>query len=118
MPAGNGTGPFGLGPMTGRGMGYCAGYGLPGYAAPRPRLGLGRGRGRGFRWQYWATGLPGWRRYGYTPGVAGGYPVAAPVSPGVAPEQELGFLKNQASFLEQQLNAILNRIKELEPTKG
>jgi len=23
MPAGNGTGPLGRGPMTGRGMGYC-----------------------------------------------------------------------------------------------
>ena len=23
MPAGNGTGPLGQGPMTGRGMGYC-----------------------------------------------------------------------------------------------
>ena len=23
MPGGNGTGPLGLGPMTGRGMGYC-----------------------------------------------------------------------------------------------
>ncbi|KPJ65609.1 MAG: hypothetical protein AMJ45_04880 [Syntrophobacter sp. DG_60] len=112
MPAGNGTGPFGLGPMTGRGMGYCAGYGVPGYYAnPRPRLGLGRGRGRGFRWQYWATGLPGWMRYGYAPGVA-------PVYPGIAPEQELGFLKDQASFLEQQLNAISNRIKELESAKG
>lgn len=25
MPGGDGTGPAGLGPMTGRGMGYCAG---------------------------------------------------------------------------------------------
>ncbi|MDQ1327817.1 MAG: hypothetical protein QG641_1100, partial [Candidatus Poribacteria bacterium] len=24
MPGFNGTGPMGLGPMTGRGMGYCA----------------------------------------------------------------------------------------------
>lgn len=113
MPAGNGTGPLGLGPMTGRGMGYCAGYGLPGYANPaRPRLGLGRGRGRGFRWQYWATGLPGWVRYGYIPSVAPyGY------IPSVAPEQELSFLKNQASFFEKQLNAILKRIKRLEEAK-
>ncbi|NLG83887.1 MAG: DUF5320 domain-containing protein, partial [Firmicutes bacterium] len=25
MPRGDGTGPLGLGPMTGRAMGYCAG---------------------------------------------------------------------------------------------
>ena len=31
MPAGNGTGPLGLGPMTGRAAGYCAGYSMPGY---------------------------------------------------------------------------------------
>ena len=50
MPAGDGTGPFGLGPMTGRQAGYCAGYALPGYMNPIP--------GRGFRPRsaYW--GLP------------------------------------------------------------
>ena len=26
MPRGDGTGPRGLGPMTGRAAGYCAGY--------------------------------------------------------------------------------------------
>ena len=32
MPAGDGTGPLGFGPMTGRAAGYCAGYPVPGYA--------------------------------------------------------------------------------------
>jgi len=31
MPWGNGTGPMGYGPMTGRATGYCAGYPTPGY---------------------------------------------------------------------------------------
>ncbi|MCK4306349.1 MAG: DUF5320 domain-containing protein [Candidatus Eisenbacteria sp.] len=39
MPAGNRTGPLGLGPMTGRAAGYCAGYPAPGY------MGLAPGRG-------------------------------------------------------------------------
>jgi len=34
MPAGNGTGPLGFGPMTGRAAGYCAGYPVPGYMNP------------------------------------------------------------------------------------
>ena len=34
MPWGDGTGPWGLGPMTGRAAGYCAGYNVPGYANP------------------------------------------------------------------------------------
>lgn len=34
MPAGDGTGPLGLGPMTGRAAGYCAGFPVPGYLSP------------------------------------------------------------------------------------
>jgi len=30
MPGGDGTGPAGMGPMTGRAAGYCAGYPVPG----------------------------------------------------------------------------------------
>jgi len=41
MPAGNGTGPLGLGPMTGRAAGYCAGYPVPGYMNPVAGRGLG-----------------------------------------------------------------------------
>jgi hypothetical protein len=33
MPRGDGTGPMGQGSMTGRGMGYCAGYANPGFAS-------------------------------------------------------------------------------------
>jgi len=34
MPRGDGTGPAGLGPMTGRAAGFCAGYPVPGYMNP------------------------------------------------------------------------------------
>jgi hypothetical protein len=34
MPRGDGTGPTGLGPMTGRAAGFCAGYPVPGYMNP------------------------------------------------------------------------------------
>ena len=71
MPRGNRAGPRGMGPMTGRGMGYCTGYNTPGYMNPggfgfygRGRGAFG-GRGRGFRNMYYATGMPGWMRYGY-----------------------------------------------------
>jgi hypothetical protein len=43
MPRGDGTGPNGQGPMTGRGMGFCAGFNMPGF------MNAGFGRGRGFR---------------------------------------------------------------------
>ena len=32
MPRGDCTGPMGMGPMTGRAAGFCAGFGMPGYA--------------------------------------------------------------------------------------
>ena len=51
MPFGNGTGPRGLGPMTGRGAGYCTGLGQPGFANPiirRGWSGLNAGRQQGY----------------------------------------------------------------------
>jgi len=78
MPWGDRTGPMGLGPMTGRAAGYCAGYPVPGYANPWipgwGGRGRGwRGRGRGFwgrSWRLWGGGRGrGLRRgqYGYYP---------------------------------------------------
>jgi hypothetical protein len=123
MPAGDGTGPSGMGPMTGRGGGYCAGYDLPGYANPVPGRGFGMGwgrgggwgRGRGWRNQYYATGVPGWARFGYAP--AWGAPPAPPYGAYPAPptpEQETEFLRTQAEWLQQQLDHISQRIAELE----
>jgi hypothetical protein len=36
MPWGDGTGPAGLGPMTGRKAGFCAGFRTPGFFRGRP----------------------------------------------------------------------------------
>ena len=41
MPWGDGTGPAGWGPMTGRAAGYCAGYAVPGFMNSVPRGGFG-----------------------------------------------------------------------------
>jgi hypothetical protein len=126
MPAGDGTGPVGMGPRTGRGAGYCSGYEMPGYANPMPGwgfgMGWGGGRGRGWRRRNWyrATGIPGWARFGYAP--AWGAPPAAygPSdwnSPYAAPptrEQEAEVLKQQAEWLKGQLDAISQRIEALE----
>lgn len=105
MPRGDGTGPLGFGPMTGRGAGFCAGYGVPGYMNPVGawRFG-GRGRGRGFGFA--------------TPFVAGyGSPVysAGIPSPAVASaEAELQGLRAQSEHLKQSLDMIAHRIDELE----
>jgi len=114
MPRGDGTGPGGMGPMTGRAAGYCAGYSVPGYMNPAGgRMGMGWGRG-------WGRGR-GWAQ-----------PYAAPVSP-VAPvqpaaygmytgapayayskEQEKDMLQNQVKAMEEQMEAIRKRIEEID----
>ncbi len=59
MPGGDGTGPAGLGPMTGRAAGFCAGYGVPGYMNPiAGRLGF-------YGWRVPAFGPYGARPFGY-----------------------------------------------------
>jgi len=111
MPAGDGTGPMGLGPMTGRGAGQCAGFDMPGYMNPIPGRGMGygfgrgRGRGRGRRNGYYATGLPG-----------GGPAYGVPPVP--TPPQETETLKAQAAQMERALNDILKRISELETVQS
>lgn len=47
MPRGDYSGPRGMGPKTGRGMGYCASNEAPGFMFSRPRLGQRRRRGFG-----------------------------------------------------------------------
>ena len=39
MPGGDGSGPLGWGPRTGRGAGFCAGFNVPGYRRPFPGAG-------------------------------------------------------------------------------
>lgn len=115
MPAGDGTGPLGMGPMTGR----HAGYGMPGYANPFPGRGFwGRGRGMGWGggwcWRHWyyATGLPAWARWGAPP--AWPVPPAAPCAAPPSSEQEIEFLRNQAEWLKGQLEAIEKHIAALQ----
>jgi len=118
MPRGDGTGPMGLGPMTGRAAGYCAGYGVPGYANPLGGRGFwGRGGGGGWRNRYYATGLPGWSRAAWGAPAWGRPPVGpAPTVPPYAAssEQQTEFLKQQAEALEQQLEDIRRRLADLE----
>ena len=130
MPRGDGTGPAGMGPMTGRAAGNCAGYSVPGFANPigGRYSGIGRGafggrggRGRGYRNWYQATGLPGWYRYNAGMPAWGGIttppvnPYANPyMNPSVIPDQEKEMLKEQADLLKQQLEDIQARVEELE----
>ncbi|RLG25462.1 hypothetical protein DRN76_02755 [Methanosarcinales archaeon] len=92
-----------------------------------------------YRNMYYATGLPGWMRFGYSPGwvgrSSGGFPPAVqymragtwqtpqpqvtaseiPVGmPAASGQQEISILESQAAMLEQQLKQIKKRIEELK----
>lgn len=118
MPRGDRTGPMGMGPRTGRAAGYCAGNEAAGYMSPGPGggFGVGFGRGRGFggrgagdgghgwRHRFYATGLPGWSRFG-------GYQVPQMETD---PASEMHELMRQARTLRSELELIDKRLSKLK----
>lgn len=86
MPGFDGTGPMGRGPLTGRGLGPC-----------------GRGFGRGFRGGF---GRGFGRRFGYGARYYG--------EPVITKEQEKEILESEMKILQEDIEAIKKRIKELD----
>lgn len=106
MPRGDGTGPMGMGSMSGRSAGFCAGYAVPGFMNGfRGRGGMGRGHGgRGF-------GMGMGKRNGRNAPMLAAQPISYPQV------DELSALKNQAKNLGEALQSITSRISELEADK-
>lgn len=115
MPRRDGTGPFGEGPMTGRGAGFCTEFKTPTYRDPIPTSGFGVCFGRGRR--IWGGGR-GWRNRFY----AGGFPRRmrsrndTPLYQEPDPEMEKQDLKNQIDALRSELDIIKKRLGEAEST--
>ncbi len=98
MPGGDRTGPLGDGPMTGRQLGYGAGYDSPGYTkGPGGGFGRGfRGRGRGFFWSRQAV-------------------VPEDMHGSLSRTDELGTIKSEVRDLKNTLSSILERLDNLNP---
>jgi hypothetical protein len=98
MPRGDRTGPDGMGPMTGRRLGICAGFDSPGFTKTRPQRGFGRGfrKGRGFGWRARANQF---------------MPIQEPA---VTEKEEKQFLEQELTALKGEMKEIENRLKELK----
>ncbi len=106
MPGGDGTGPMGMGPLSGRGIRFCGGNGAPGFVVRGGRFG---GRGRGRRNMYYATGLTGQQRAAMGMQAFGGTgSIAAP-----SEEQQVSVLEQQAQILGRTLEQVNQRIAEI-----
>ena len=109
MPRGDGTGPMGMGAMTGRGAGYCSGTAQPGFTGNR--YGFGRGLGLGRRCgANWGPGF-GYGR-GWSAGGQQGGPMA--VAPAANPAVERQWLTNQAAALQDELDRIKERLAAVD----
>jgi hypothetical protein len=113
MPRGDGTGPAGMGPMTGRAAGYCAGFGAPGFASTagwgRGGRGLGYGRGFGRGWGR------GWLGYAHPMGAYASPPGAGPYAPLWGDvDAQLAALQSQAQWMRDSLSQVEERIKTLQ----
>lgn len=94
MPRGDRTGPAGQGPMTGRRMGYCAGFNMPGFMNSEFVRGFGKGFGRRF----------GFGRF-FQPIVQ---------TQTITEEEEKEILQEELKALKRETDEIQKRLKELK----
>jgi len=107
---GDRTGPSGMGPGTGRALGFCYGYDTPGYVKGRGRgMGRGSGFGRGMGMGRGRGAVAG-RGDGFTGYGAGpGYPDM----PVINKEDEIRMLKSQIEAITSTQKSIEKRLEEL-----
>ncbi len=114
MPRGDRTGPNGAGPMTGRGAGFCAGFGMPGFMNPgcKSFSGPGFGRGRGF------GRFSGFCGAGFGAVVRGGGFFRYPFSGGFSQEGDLKsekeYLMAEKKGLEETMESIRKRMEMID----
>ena len=109
-------GPEEEGPMTGRGMGYCAGYPQPGFYSPGFGYGgMSMGR-RGRRFRHFSYGRrfffhhPRGVMYGPEADIYEPQPISA--------EEEEHILSQQASWLQKQLDLINTRLEKIKASNS
>ena len=102
MPRGDGTGPMGMGPMTGRRAGFCAGAVAPG-AMNAPGMFGGFGCRRGGAGMMRGAGFQARNQFAAQQGVQANAMVGS--------EREI--LTRQVDFLEKQLQQVKQRLESV-----
>ena len=115
MPMGDGTGPAGYGPSTGRGAGFCNGYDRPGSYNRGGGHGFGRGSGRGFGRGRASFGGgfghgTGMRRGGYGRGFVRDFPPMG--AQRITDEEYRGMLQDEVDYLEKRLAELREDLKD------
>jgi len=108
----------GRGRGLGRGSGGGMGFGFRGASPPWPYV--GRGRGGLPRCGYFLSGAGAPAPWPYQPTFQRGMPAAPgyePYAPQMTKDEELGYLKNQAEAIKEQLGEIDSRMHDLETEK-
>ncbi len=100
MPRGDGTGPEGRGPLTGRRMGFCAGNDRPGFMEPSFGRGLRRGFRRGFARRISTPVIPVYQEPLYPQQLTN--------------EQEIQMLDQEVKAIEQEEKALNNELTEIK----
>lgn len=112
MPRGNRRGPVGLGKMTGRGLGYCAGNSSPGCGENwriKRRFRNGGRFKRGFANRAGAAYGPAFEREVEAPAAE-----KVDYSSEEAKNDEIARLENLAKRLSNNLKSIENKIEEMK----
>lgn len=108
MPRGDRTGPYGYGPMSGQGAGFCAGYDMPGYANAgfyRGGMRMGR-RARGGRHSRFYGGMGrGWM---------GNAAYAVPYPADMSPAEKTDMLKTREAWLQEQLEEVQQEMGDIQ----
>ena len=98
MPRGDRSGPNGMGPMTGRGLGYCNNFENPGFTKGINggeagfRRGFGRSFGRGYGRGFGNQGFSNYPNY---------------------PVQQYS-AKDEEKYLESEMDTLKNELKTME----
>jgi len=116
MPGGDRTGPSGLGPMTGRTAGYCAGNSDISYVDPPSARSNGFGYGR-YQGQYFRRGYRGRWAVPYAD-HENGSPPSPDYDSTQSRQRELEFLECQAEYFKDKLQGIKQRIEKLSAEKA